>query len=112
MKVLLLFLMLFSLITFGQTPTPATDSAPMSITSFKWTRARQKVDAQQSHVSVPERQVTSQNKNFACNARMNEPRVARDSNQDRLDGRSAANRCRPSSARAYKHRTHGSTSIA
>lgn len=90
MKVLLPFLMLFSLITFGQTPTPVTDSAPMSIASFKWTRARQKVDSQQTDVSVPERQVIPQNKNFARNARMNEPRGARDPNQDTLDGRSAA----------------------
>ncbi len=90
MKVLFLFLMLFSLITFGQTPMPANNSAPMSIASFKWTRARQKVDSQQTDVSVPERQVIPQNKNFARNARMNEPRGARDPNQDTLDGRSAA----------------------
>lgn len=90
MKVLILFLMLFSLITFGQTPTPANDSAPVNIASFKWTRARQKVDSQQADVSVPERQVIPQNKNFARNARMNEPRGARDPNQDTLDGRSAA----------------------
>lgn len=90
MKVLLLFLMLISLVTFGQTLTPASNSSPMSIASFKWTRARQKVDSQQSDVSVPERQVIPQNKNFARNARMNEPRGARDPNQDTLDGRSAA----------------------
>lgn len=90
MKVLLLFLMLISLVTFGQTPTPAGNSSPMSITSFKWTRARQKVDSQPAEVSVPERQVIPQNKNFARNARMNEPRGARDPNQDTLDGRSAA----------------------
>jgi hypothetical protein len=90
MKVLVLFLMLFSLITFGQTPTPANDSAPISVASFKWTRARQKVDSQQTDVSGPERQVIPQNKNFARNARINEPRGARDPNQDTLDGRSAA----------------------
>ena len=90
MKVLLLFLMLFSLVAFGQTPAPANNSTPMSITSFKWTRARQKVNSQQGEVSVPERQVIPQNKNFARNARMNEPRGARDPNQDTLDGRSAA----------------------
>ena len=90
MKVLLVFLMLFSLVAFGQTPEPANNSAPMSITSFKWTRARQKVESQQSETSIPERQVIPQNKNFARNARMNEPRGARDPNQDTLDGRSAA----------------------
>jgi hypothetical protein len=90
MKVLLPFLMLFGLVAFGQTPTPADNSAPMSITSFKWARTRQKVDSQQGEVAVPERQVIPQNKNFARNARMNEPRGARDPNQDTLDGRSAA----------------------
>jgi hypothetical protein len=90
MKVLLVFLMLFSLVAFGQTPAPANNSAPMSIASFKWTRARQKVDSQQGDVAVPERQVIPQNKNFARNARINEPRGARDPNQDTLDGRSAA----------------------
>jgi hypothetical protein len=89
MKTLLLFLMLFSLITFGQTPTPAPESAPMSVSSFKWTRTRQTVDAQQTEVSVPARQVIPQNKTFARNARINDPRGARDPNQDTLDGRSA-----------------------
>lgn len=90
MKVLLLFLMLFSLVTFGQTPTPANDSAPMSVSSFKWTRARQTGSSKEADVSVPARQVIPQNKNFARNARMNEPPGARDPNQDTLDGRSAA----------------------
>lgn len=90
MKVLLPFLMLFSLVAFGQTPAPANNSSPMSVANFKWTRSHQKVDAKQGEVAVPERQVIPQNKNFARNARINEPRGARDPNQDTLDGRSAA----------------------
>lgn len=89
MKALLLFVMLFSLITFGQTPAPAPDSAPMSISNFKWSRARQTVETKQTDVSVPARAVIPQNKTFARNARINEPRGARDPNQDTLDGRSA-----------------------
>ena len=93
MKTLLLFLMLFSLVTFGQTlgqtTAPVTDSAPLSISNFKWERARQSVELQQTEVSVPARQVIPQNKTFARNARINDPRGARDPNQDTLDGRSA-----------------------
>ena len=92
MKILLLFLILFNLLALVQTQTPASDEAsPMGVTSHKWSRARQKIETpQMSDASGPARQVIPQNKNFARNARMNEPRGARDPNQDTLDGRSAA----------------------
>lgn len=90
MKILLLFLILCGLFSFDQTPAPTNETAPMSITSFKWTRARQTVETHQTDATIPERSVIPQNKNFARNARMNEPRGARDPNQDTLDGRSAA----------------------
>jgi hypothetical protein len=90
MKTLLLFLIVFSLSTFVQTQTPTTESSPMTVSSFKWTRARQTVEAPQTESTVPARQVIPQNKNFARNARMNEPRGARDPNQDTIDGRSEA----------------------
>lgn len=88
MKILLLFLILFSLI--DQNPNPGTASAPMSVVSFKWTRARQAVETRQTDANVPVRQVIPQNKVFARNARINDPAGARDPNQDTLDGRSAA----------------------
>jgi len=92
MKILLLFLILFNLLALVQTQTPANDEvSPMGVTSHKWSRARQKIETPQtSDPSGPARQVIPQNKNFARNARMNEPRGARDPNQDTLDGRSAA----------------------
>ena len=90
MKILLLFLILCSLFTFVQTPASTNETAPMSVASFKWSRARQTVETNQTQVSVPERAVIAQNKTFARNARINEPRGARDPNQDTLDGRSAA----------------------
>jgi hypothetical protein len=90
MKILLLFLILFNLLTLVQTQTPANEGSPMTVSSFKWTRARQTVEAPQTDTTVPARQVIPQNKNFARNARMNEPRGARDPNQDTLDGRSEA----------------------
>jgi hypothetical protein len=91
MKVLLLFLILFIFPTLVQTQIPASDEAsPMTVSSFKWTRARQIVDAPQTETTVPARQMIPQNKNFARNARLNEPRGARDPNQDTMDGRSEA----------------------
>lgn len=88
MKILLLFLILFNLLV--QTTTPTSDPSPMSVSSFKWTRARQTVEAAPTDTMVPARQVIPQNKTFARNARINEPRGARDPNQDTLDGRSEA----------------------
>lgn len=90
MKLLLLFPVLFLLIAPDQAPTPANDDSPMSVSSFKWTRTRQTVEAPQTDVTTPARQVIPQNKTFARNARINEPRGARDPNQDTLDGRSEA----------------------
>jgi len=92
MKILLLFLIVFNLLALVQTQTPANDEAsPMTVSSYKWSRARQKIETpQMSDASAPARQVIPQNKNFARNARVNEPRGARDPNQDTLDGRSAA----------------------
>ena len=88
MKILLLFLILFNLLV--QTTTTTSDPSPMSVSSFKWARARQTVEAPQTDTTIPARQVIPQNKTFARNARINEPRGARDPNQDTLDGRSEA----------------------
>jgi hypothetical protein len=90
MKILLLLLILLSLITFDQTPAPANDGLPMSVSSFKGSRARSKVEVQAPDATVPARAVIPQNKNFARNARINDPAGVRDPNADTLDGRSAA----------------------
>ena len=91
MKILVLVLVLLNLLALVQTQTTATDEvAPMTVANYKWTRARQTVEASQTDTTIPARQVIPQNKNFARNARINEPRGARDPNQDTLDGRSEA----------------------
>ena len=92
MKILLLFLIVFNLLALVQTQTPANDEAsPMSVSSYKWSRARQTVEASHTEVTnMPVRQVIPQNKTFARNARINEPRGARDPNQDTIDGRAEA----------------------
>jgi|KBSSwiStaDraftv2_1062776.scaffolds.fasta_scaffold11027_2 hypothetical protein len=92
MKILLLFLIAFSLPTLLQTQTSVKDEAsPMTVSSYKWSRMRQTVEnAAPVDANVPARQVIPQNKNFARNGRVNDPRGARDPNQDTLDGRSEA----------------------
>lgn len=103
MKILLLFLILFNLLVLAQTQTPANDEvAPMSVSSYKWSRARQAAQTTQTDATVPARQMIPQNKNFARNARMNEPRGARDPNQDTLDGRSEALEKNVQESRAQK----------
>src|SRR5215207_9313184 len=92
MKILLLFLIVFNLLALVQTQTPVNDEAsPMGVSSYKWSRARQKIETPQTtDASAPAPHVIPHNKNFARNARVNDPRGARDPNQDTLDGRSAA----------------------
>jgi len=103
MKILLLFLVLFILPALVQTQTLATDeAAPMTVSSYKWSRSRQSAEAPQTEIPVPVRQVIPQNKTFARNARINEPRGARDPNQDTLDGRSEAMEKNVQAARAPK----------
>ena len=101
MKILLLFLILLALV---QTQTPVNDeTSPMSVASHKWSRARQTVETpQMTNASAPARQVIPQNKNFARNARINDPRGARDPNQDTMDGRSEAMEKSVQEARATK----------
>ena len=92
MKILLLFLIVFNLLALVQTQTPANDEPlPMSVSNYKWSRARQTVESSQTEpTNMPVRQVIPQNKTFARNARINEPRGARDPNQDTIDGRAEA----------------------
>lgn len=92
MKILLLFLIVFNLLALVQTQTPANGEAlPMSVSSYKWSRARHTVEAAQTEpTNMPVRQVIPQNKTFARNARINDPRGARDPNQDTIDGRAEA----------------------
>ena len=90
MKILLLFLVPLSLINIGQTSTTVQDGPQMSVTNFKWTRSRQTIEAPPADSTAPARAMIPQNRNFARNARINDPAGVRDPNADTLDGRSAA----------------------
>lgn len=91
MKTLILLSLLLSLlIPFQSSTLPADGASPLSVSSFKWTRARRKVDVAEAEGTAPARAMIPQNRNFARNARVNDPQGVRDPNGDTLDGRSAA----------------------
>jgi hypothetical protein len=86
MKALLLFSALLALsIPFQD------DNSPLKVTSYKWSHARQKIELPSAQGTVPPaQQMIPQNRNFARNARINDPQGVRDPNADTVDGRSAA----------------------
>ena len=90
MKTLLFLSLLISLLSSFQIAAVNNESSPMTVSSFKWSRARQKVDVPEAEGNAPARAMIPQNRTFARNARVNDPQGVRDPNQDTLDGRSAA----------------------
>ena len=90
MKALLILSILLSLPVSFQTAATNNDGSPMTVSSFKWSKARQKVDVPDSEGNPPQAAMIPQNRTFARNARVNDPQGVRDPNQDTLDGRSAA----------------------
>lgn len=90
MKFLFVLLILFSLLIPYQTSNQNTDSAPLTVTSFKWSRERRNTQRSADDSTAPAQAMIPQNKNFARNARINDPAGVRDPNADTLDGRRAA----------------------
>ena len=101
MKTLLLLSLLLSLLIPFQTPATNPDS-PLAVANFKWTRARRTVDTPPAEGTSPARAMIPQNRNFARNARVNDPQGVRDPNGDTLDGRSEAIEKSVAEARAPK----------
>lgn len=90
MKLLFVFPILLGLLIPYQTTNSPDESAPLAVVNFKWSRARRNVEAQQNEGTIPARAMIPQNRNFARNARINDPQGVRDPNGDTVDGRSAA----------------------
>ena len=86
MKILLLLSLLLSLFISFQ----SNEGSPLEVTSFKWSRARRTVQTPEVEGNAPQREMIPQNRNFARNARINDPPGSRDPNADTIDGRSAA----------------------
>ena len=96
-----LFPILLSLLIPYQLPSSNEDS-PLVVVNFKWSRAHRAVEPPPEEGNAPARAMIPQNRNFARNARINEPMGARDPNQDTLDGRSAAMEKNVAESRAGK----------
>ena len=90
MKILLLLSLLLSLLIPVQTTTVSSDASPLTVANFKWSRARRNMEAPPVASNAPAQAMIPQNRNFARNARINDPQGVRDPNGDTLDGRSAA----------------------
>jgi hypothetical protein len=93
MKILLLLPLLFVFGSPAQNPKSSPDDCLVTVLRFKWSRTRQTgktSDPAPTAPATPAPEMSSINKNFARQARMNDPRGARDPNEDTIDGRSAA----------------------
>jgi hypothetical protein len=88
MKTLLLLSLLLSLLIPVQ--TPVLTNSPLTVTSFKWSRARREIVVPEVEGNAPQRAMIPQNRLFERNRRANEPPGNRDPNADTIDGRSAA----------------------
>jgi hypothetical protein len=83
-------LILFSLLIPYQTSNQNPETAPLTVSSFKWSRVHRTVQVPTDDSTAPAQAMIPQNKNFARNARINDPAGVRDPNADTLDGRRAA----------------------
>ena len=88
MKTLLLLSLLVSLFIPFQTTT--NEDSPLTVSNFKWSRARRSVQTPDVQGNAPARAMIPQDRNFSRNSRINDPQGVRDPNADTLDGRSAA----------------------
>jgi hypothetical protein len=82
--------LLLSLLLSLVFPFQSNEGSPLTVTQFKWSRARRTIQAPAAEGNSPQRAMIPQNRNFARNQRINDPAGARDPNDDTLDGRSAA----------------------
>ena len=92
MKTLLLLPLLLTFVSPGQNPTASQQVSSVAVLGFKWSRTHKTVqqDPAATAPATPAREMLPINKNFQRNARANDPRGARDPNEDTIDGRSAA----------------------
>jgi hypothetical protein len=73
-----------------QNLTVAPNGSSIEVVAFKCTKSRQVLVQPAYSETGPARAIIPQNKNYARNARVNDPVGARDPNEDTIDGRSAA----------------------
>jgi hypothetical protein len=84
------------------------EAAPLAVLSHRWSRERRAMELiDTSAPDSPQPAMIPQNKNFARNARVNDPAGVRDPNADTIDGRSAELDRITSQARETKPQTDG-----
>jgi hypothetical protein len=69
----------------------SNDTSQIDVMAYKWSKARRTLEKGESSegITPPASAMIPQNKNFARNARVNDPTGVRDPNADTLDGRGA-----------------------
>jgi hypothetical protein len=93
MNTLFLLPLLFVFAFPGQNPAATQESSPVAVLAFKWSKTHQPAktpDPTATAPATPAPEMLPINKNFQREARMNDPRGARDPNEDTIDARSAA----------------------
>jgi hypothetical protein len=90
MKLLFVFPVLLGLLIPYQAANSNRESSTLTVVNFKWSKTRRTMETPPVEGNAPARAMIPQNRNFARNARVNDPQGVRDPNGDTLDGRSAA----------------------
>ena len=93
MNTLFLLPLLFVFAFPGQNPAATQESSSVAVLAFKWSKTHQPAktpDPTATAPATPAPEMLPINKNFQREARMNDPRGARDPNDDTIDARSAA----------------------
>jgi hypothetical protein len=90
MKLLFVFPILLGLLIPYQAANSNRESSTLTVVNFKWSKTRRTMETPPVEGNAPARAMIPQNRNFARNARVNDPQGVRDPNGDTLDGRSAA----------------------
>jgi len=90
MRTLLLLLLPLLLLSPGQNSVVVTQDSSVVVLGFKSYKTRQSVQRPDLPNTGPAAAMTPANKNYARNARINDPVGARDPNADTIDARSAA----------------------
>jgi hypothetical protein len=90
MKLLFVFPILLGLLIPYQAANSNGESSPLAVVNFKWSKTRRTMETPANDGNAPAHAMIPQNRNFARNARINDPQGVRDPNADTLDGRRAA----------------------
>jgi hypothetical protein len=90
MRNLLLLPLLLMFVSPTQNASAPQDGSSVVVLSSKWAKSRQVLEKLDPIVSTTAPAMIPENKNYARNARSNNPVGARDPNEDTIDGRHAA----------------------